>query len=228
MRIRTAVVLAALGFCLAIIAPPAAAADTALGESKWSMEVGTWLGSGDGDAAIGIRRHMGASTAWRLGIEVDFSDLNGDGTRSETGTADLEATYFSDYHDNVFTLHWMHFASVRDNLAATLGIGAFYEDYLSSQRSGTGEGQPSFTQYEYRDTQVTYGLDLGVGVEWFFSRRFALGGQVGLRAGLGTGTSTDISRRGTGPTYDKTETTIESDITRVETSGGKILLSAYF
>jgi len=228
MRIRTAVVLAALGLALALIAPQVAAADTALGESKWSLEIGTWLGSGSGDAAIAIRRHTGANTAWRFGIEADVSSLDGDGTRTETGLADQDALYFSDHHDYVLSLQWMHFAAVRDNLTATFGFGAFYSNYLSSYRQTYAVGQPSFYEYEDHDGQVTYGLDLGLGVEWFFSRRFSLGGQVGLRAGLGTDTATTIYREGTGATYEIRETTIESDITRVETSGGKILLSAYF
>lgn len=228
MRIRTAAVLAALGFCLALTAPPAAAADAALGQSKWSLEVGTDLGNGYTDYTIGVRRHSGAGSAWRFGIEASFDNLDGDGKRIETGAADAPVARFSDYHDWVATLHWMRFAPLRDDLAATFGVGAFYEDYREASRSTSNVGLPSFYEYESTYGTTGYGLDLTLGAEWFFSRRFSLGGQVGLRAGLGTSSSTYIIRDGAGATFDHIESTIEGDVTTVRTSGGKILLSAYF
>lgn len=228
MRIRTAVVLAALGFCLALIAPPAAAADTALGESKWSLEVGTDLGIDYADYTVGIRRHSGAGSAWRVGVEASFDNSDGDGKRTETGSADLPMARFEDYHDWVATLHWMRFAAVRDNLAATFGVGAFYEDYRSSSRSTTAPGTPSFYERENLYASSTYGLDLTLGAEWFFSRRLSLGGQAGLRAGLGSLTQTSIYRDMVGANVYEDRTEVESDLTTLRTSGGRILLSVYF
>lgn len=228
MRIAAAILFAVLGVLSLWIAPSAIAAGSALGESKWSLEVGTWLGSGSYDGSIAVRRHTGANTAWRFAIDAYASGYDGDGTEVVTGLPDGDVVRWSDYHDYAFSLQWMHYASIRDGLAVTFGVGPFYETYVQASRDSYNAGQPSFLEWESRESRDLYGLDFGLGLEWFFSRRFSLGGQVGLRAGLGTSTVTSIARQDIGVDYTIDQTTIESDLARLDTSNGRILLSIYF
>lgn len=228
MRIFIAVVFATLGVWLALGAPNASAAGSSLGESRWSAEVGTWVGSGSSDRSIAVRRHTGANTAWRLAVYASVFSFDGDGTYLETGSPDAPVARFEDYHDYVFTLQWMHFATIRDGLAVTLGVGPFYENRVDAYRYTHDAGLPTYYEDESRAQIDLYGLELGLGTEWFFSRRFSLGGLVGLRAGLGTRTDTDIHRDRIGAGYTIEEIGVESDMASLETMNGRILLSIYF
>jgi hypothetical protein len=218
----------ALGLLLVFGAPRDAAADTALGESNWSLEIGTDLSAGSDDASIAIRRHMGAGSAWRFGIGVSADKRSGDGVRTETGQPDEAGERFDDYSSYSFTVQWMRFGSIRDNLTAVFAIGPVFERSNSSYSENYDIGTPGYSGYEYGDSRTEFGVDLGLGMEWFFTRRLSLGGQASLRATTGTTDVVQISRSGTGGTYDKTEIQFELDTTEVDASAGRIKLTAYF
>jgi len=229
MRTWIAGIVVALGLCLALVAPQAARADTALGESSWSLEFGTDLGSGSGDYTIAIRRHSSASTAWRFGVEAQVSKSDGDGSVTETGEPSIGISRFYQDSDVAFTVHWMRFAQVRDNVTATFAVGAVFQRGRYVDRYDYASFGPPIDQSEYRTIYSRYGADLRLGVEWFFSRRMSLGGAVGLRAMLGTDTSVSISRNNLGdPTYYKIESETETDTRDLDTLPGLIYLTAYF
>jgi len=221
----TAVTLLVL--CLVSTASRTTAAETALATSTWSVEIGTDFGTGNEDASFAIRRHSSASSAFRFGIEVDLDKLDGDGTRTVTGSPDEDATVFNESNFSAFSIQWMRFASIRDNVTATFAVGPVVQMERQGFREATGQGTPLFDEREFKQNTTTFGLDLGLGVEWFFNRRVSLGGQTGLRATIGTSKLVDIDRSGTGLTYDKTETSLDGDVKEITTETG-IYLTGYF
>ena len=205
--------------------PRRAAAATALGTSTWSVEIGTNLGAGNTDGSFAIRKHSSASTAFRFGIEVDLDNTDGNGTITDTGSPDVNLEQNFDFNSTALSIQWMHFAPIRDNVTATFAVGPVVEITRQSQRSTEGtRGQPGFDEDEFRFSSMTFGLDLGLGVEWFFSRRLSLGGQTGLRAVTGSGNEVDIDRSNT----SKTETDLEVDVTEVNVGTARIQLTGYF
>jgi hypothetical protein len=205
-----------------------AAAETALGTSAWSLEIGTDVGTGDNDVSFAIRHHHGASSAFRFGVEVDVAKFDGEGTRTSTGVSDVGVEQYSDGYDYALSLQWMRFAPIRNNVAATFALGPMVRMQRSSFSQSTGIGLPSFSNFAAGQRSTTFGLDLGLGVEWFFNPRFSLGGQTGIRALTGSGHQVSIQRSGFGPTYSKTETDVEVDETEITTGTGRIQLTGYF
>lgn len=222
----TAVLLLAL--TLASSAPRTAAAETALGSSTWSLEIGTDLGAGDTDGSFAVRKHSSASSAFRFGIEYDLSKTEGDGLRTVTGSPDEDASQMFEFTNAAFSIQWMRFATVRDNVTATFAVGPVVEIERGTQRDGRGMGLPSFQEFEFRSSSTAFGLDLGLGVEWFFNPRFSLGGQTGLRAVTGSGNQVQILRTGTAGTYSKTEIALDVDVTELNVGTARIQLTGYF
>ena len=218
--------LLALGLALGAARP--VGADAALGTSAWSLEIGTNVGSGDQDASFAIRRHSGASSAIRFGIEVDVEKFDGDGIRTTTGSPDEDVQQKADGTDIALSIQWMRFAPIRNNVAATFALGPVVQMERSAFRQSVGIGTPSFSDFEARQSSRMFGLDLGLGAEWFFNPRFSLGGQAGIRALMGTDNQISIQRTGTGPTYAKTETDVDVDRAEISTERARIQLTAYF
>jgi hypothetical protein len=217
-----------LALCVVSSAPQMAAADTALGTSAWSLEIGTDVGTGDNDVSFAIRRHSGESSAFRFGIEVNMEEFDGDGTRTTTGSPDQDVEQNSDGSLYALSIQWMHFAPIRNNVSATFAVGPVVQMQRQSFRQGTAVGLPAYNSFEFSQKSTTFGLDLGLGVEWFFNRRVSLGGQTGLRAVTGSSDQVTITRSGTGLTYSKTEVDIDSDVMEITTGTGRIQLTAYF
>jgi hypothetical protein len=221
---------ALLVLALALASSPSwsAAAETALGTSTWSLEIGTDLGAGGQDGSFAIRKHSGTSSAFRFGIEVDLDRSEGDGVQTATGSPDEDVAQFFEFTNTALTIQWMRFAPIRDNVTATFAVGPVVEIQRGTQRSGESMGLPSFDEFEFRTSSTAFGLDLGLGVEWFFNRRFSLGGQSGLRFVTGSGDQVDIDRSGTAGTYSKTETALDVDVTELSVGTARIQLTGYF
>jgi hypothetical protein len=229
MRKRIATT-AALLLALTLVsgAPRIAAAETALGTSTWSLEIGTDLGTGDQDGSFAIRKHSGSSSAFRFGIEVDLGKSEGEGTRTDTGSPDEDVTQSFEFTNTAFSIQYMRFASIRENVTATFAVGPVVEFERGTQRIEQRVGLPSFDGFEFRTSSTAFGLDLGLGVEWFFNPRFSLGGQSGLRFVTGSGDQVDIDRSGTAGTYSKTETALDVDVTELSVGTARIQLTGYF
>jgi len=217
---------AATLFALMIPALVPSCAHAQLGTSTWSLEIGTDVGTFD-DLAIGVRRHSGAGSAFRFLIEANANKTDGKGQFFDTGSVE-DAAQKTDTHSLGLAIHWMRFAQVHDNLSAVLAIGPSVRSLRSTLRSGTGPGTPTFSEFEGKTSELTFGLEVLLGAEWFFTSRFSLGGSAGFRGEIGNGDQVQIGRSGTGPTYEVNEMRLETDIARVSTRSGRIQLCAYF
>lgn len=198
-------------------------AQTALGNSTWSVEIGTDVGASD-NASIGLRRHSGPSSAFRLGIAVNFENTDADGLEHPPTGPDRPSRLKTEFNSHRVSLQWMRFASIRDEVTATLAIGPTLQWSRTVSLQEEGIGLPSFQGFETRQSRTLYGLDLALGAEWFFNPRFSLGGQVGLLAMTGTIKQDLIQRFPT----SRTERNLEGDENEIETNNGRIQLTAYF
>lgn len=223
---RTTVV-ALLALCAVSAVPRTASADPGLGTSKWSLEFGTILGSGS-NGALAIRCHSGASSAFRLGIAVNTNGFDGDGKNTITGSPDIKVTQFSESYQYALTLHWMRFAPIMNNVTGTFAVGPVVQRNGFSSRQGSNAGLPAFSEGEFGQKSTLYGLDLGLGAEWFFNHRFSLGAETGVRGLIGNSKTVQIQRSGTGPTYGKGETDIDADASQITAGDVKIRLTGYF
>ena len=228
MRTQVAIAAMAVSALLATSSSPRTAmADTALGTSAWSLEIGTDIGTGGDDVSIAIRRHSGASSAFRLGMELFGQKSDGEGKNVVTGSPDQDATLVQEFYSAALLVQWMHFAPIVNNVTATFAVGPVLEIVGQSFRFGQGAGTPGFNESESWQRTTAYGLDLALGVEWFFTRRVSLGGVAAIRGTIGSGSQVQIGRSGTGPTYTTGERNLDLDISRVDT-GSRIQLVGYF
>lgn len=214
---------------LAVTAPafPPTSAQAQLGTSKWSLELGTDVGSFD-EFVFAVRRHSGANTAFRFALETNVNHIDGDGTVVETGTPDEDVATLVDIRTLGLAVHWMRFAQVREGLSATFATGPSIRQARGTVRTGQGYGTASFSEGESRQEELAFGWEFLLGADWFFSPRFSLGGSTGLRAEIGSLDVTQIARSGAGATYSVREAELETDVARVSLRPARIQLSAYF
>lgn len=225
---RVALILLILAVGSTFGSPRTAAAETALGTSTWSLELGTTLGGYDDNiAGFAIRRHSGSS-AFRFRVELGLNESDQDGAYNRTGIPSATATEAQTYNSHAFSIQWMRFAEIRENVTATLAVGPVMEHYRSTWRRGENYGLPAFYENENAQRTTSYGADLSLGVEWFFNPRFSLGGQSGIRATAGTRKTVDVLRQGTGATLTIVERNVEGDVRQVTTTSTRILLTGYF
>lgn len=225
MRSRLAC-LAALALATASFLP--ASAHAQLGTSRWSLELGTDLGS-TSSFEFAVRRHSGEATAFRLGIDANLNQEDGDGHAvGFFAPGDVPATRFSDAHNVALSLQWMHFAAVRHNVSAVFSTGPSVQFNRSTFRQGFGPGLSSFQEQESRSDETLFGWEVALGAEWHFTSRLSLGGVAGAQGQIGTSHDVQIQRSGTGGTYSRDELTIKSDVSRLETNPARIYLSMYF
>jgi hypothetical protein len=222
--------LVVLALVLAAPAVHAANGDTALGPGVWSVELGLdFDDASDPAGAISLKRHLSETAALRIGIGVQAQDQDLEGEEEDSSpvsTADVAQRSSSSQY--ALFLHYVRYGMLSDRVATQFSFGPVIETSRFSQRVSFEEGTPGFSESEFWQKQMTYGLEIGLGVEWFFNRRFSLGGQAMVRGLLGDMDQVQIQRSGFGPTfaYDKTE--LSGDVTRLETSASRIVLTGYF
>ena len=221
--VSTAVAVLVLG---TLMFPPRDAR-AQLGTSKWSLELATDVGSFD-EIGFAVRRHSGATSAFRLALNANLNHADGTGDLTNTGSPDLDASIFNDTHQLALAIHWMKFAKIRNELSATFATGPSVRSLRIDSRQGTGLGTASFNESEFRLDETTFGWEFLLGAEWFFTPRLSLGGSTGFRGDIGSGSQVQINRSGNGPTYDVNEFQVDTDITRITTQSARIQLVAYF
>lgn len=217
---------------LILVAPAVQAAngETALGPGVWSVELGLdFDDSSDPAGAISLKRHLSETAALRIGIgvQVDDRDLEGEEEDSSpVSTEDVAQRVTSSQY--AFFLHYVRYGMLSDRVATQFSFGPVIQTSRFSQRQSSEEGTPGFSETEFWQKEMAYGLELGLGVEWFFNRRFSLGGQAMVRGVVGDMDQVQIFRSGTGPTYAFDKTELSGDITGLETSASRIVLTGYF
>lgn len=219
-------ILTRIAILVALLAVPSYAG-AQLGTSSWSLEMGTRLGSAT-TYEFSARRHVAATTAFRLGVAASFNKQDGDGTDSGPGSPDFVRDEFTQQNQITASLAWMRFAPIRSHVTGTFAVGPAVEFSRTSYRYEDGQGTPAFSGYESTYEAATLGLDILLGAEWHFVDRFSLGGAAGVGGRFGASHETTVQRRGTGPTYEKYESRVESSILSFETAPARIYLSAYF
>lgn len=222
--------LVVLALVLAAPAVHAANGDTAMGPGVWSVELGLDIDdSSDPAGAISLKRHLSEKTALRIGIGVDVSDQDLEGVNEDSSpvsTEDVTQSFSSNQY--ALFLHYVCYGMLSDRVATQFSFGPVIENSSFNQRQGSEAGTPGFFESEFSQKETAYGLEIGLGVEWFFNRRFSLGGQARLRGLLGDMDTVQIQRSGTGPTYAYDKTELSGDVTRLETSASRIVLTGYF
>lgn len=216
-----AVVLAAM----VMGAAGAYAQDTALGTSSWSLEFGTSLGaSGDEFSEIALRRHLSERSALRIGLGGNVNGSEGDGTETQTPNPTIDVMRINTFYNYQVSLQWVHYAAVMDRVAAQFGIGPVLEVFRNHNRNTEQFGLPGFNESEFRSDEMLYGLDLSLGVDWFFTRRLSLGGRASLQAMMGTRHEVNMFRTSSSRNTNQ----VEQDRLDVRTGGGNIYLTGYF
>jgi hypothetical protein len=222
--------LVALALVLAAPAAHAANGDTALGPGVWSVELGLDFDDmSDPAGAISLKRHMSETAALRIGIGVQVQDQDLEGEEEDSSPVSIEdvAQRFSSSQYAIF-LHYVRYGMLSDRVATQFSFGPVIETSRFNQRQSREEGTPGFSGSEFWQKEKAYGLEIGLGVEWFFNRRFSLGGQAMVRGLVGDMDQVQIFRSGTGPTYAFDKTELSGDVTRLETSASRIVLTGYF
>jgi hypothetical protein len=214
-----------------LTAPVARAAngDTPLGPGVWSVELGLSIDDSFDQGTISLKRHMSEKTAFRIGVGAQFNEIDAEGDLLDTTppSSGDAAQYVSSGVYSAF-LHYVRYGMVSDRVATLFSLGPVYQTFRSTQRQSFDVGTPSFQEFENAQEQELYGLEIGLGVEWFFTRRLSLGGEARLRGLIGDSESRQISRSGTGPTYNRESLEFSGDVKRLETSASRIVLTGYF
>jgi hypothetical protein len=150
---------------------------------------------------------------------VDLAVSEGKGTLTDTGSPDVDAEQTFEFNSTNLSIQWMHFAPIRNNLTATFAVGPVVGFTRQFQRGTQGT-----QEVEFLFSSTTFGVDLGLGVEWFFNRRFSLGGRTGLRAVTGSGSQVTIVRS----PASKIEIDLDVDETELSVGTARIQLTGYF
>ena len=222
--------LVALALLVAAPAVHAANGDTALGPGVWSVELGLDIDSStDPAGAISLKRNMSENAALRIGVgaQVNEQDLEGDVESTSPVSSVDRAQRLSQEQYSLF-LHYVRYGMLSDRVATQFSYGPVIQTSAVNSRLSTSEGTPSFSESEIWQKEMAYGLEIGLGVEWFFNRRFSVGGQARLRGLLGDVDQVQITRSGTGPTFAYNRIELNGDSTRLETNASRIVLTGYF
>jgi len=199
------------------------AQDAPLGTSSWSLELGTGLGD-ENTLLIGVRKHMSERSAIRFALGGTLDQAEGDGDFSSPTTPSALTDRTQQFHFYEASIQWVRYASLFEDVAAQLGIGPIVQGSRSYTRGASSIGLPTFSESENRFSRFESGVIVSLGLEWFFTRRFSLGGRAALRALIGNRDEVNVFRDSSG----KHESEIEMDSKRIETRGSDILLTGYF
>lgn len=208
----------------------AANGPTALTPGAWSVELGVTLdGSGEPSNAVALKRNMGERSALRIGLGLGFFDTDLEGEHENTAAAAIEDINQKSTTNNwALFLHYVRYGMVSDRVATQLAFGPTVQMLRNGSRQAVDVGAPAFQESEFSSEQNLYGLELLLGVEWFFVSRFSLGGQAGVRALTGDAEQIQIFRSGDGPTYEFDRYEWSGDVSRLETITSRIVLTGYF
>jgi hypothetical protein len=229
LRMGFFVLLATLAIASAVPIAHAANGPSALQPGAWSVELALDIDdSNDPFGAVAFKRNMGERSALRIGVGSIFNadDQEGTAVLGPGLTSDFEN--WSQVNGWAVFLHYVRYGAISERVATQLGVGPVIQVQRISTRNSFDVGTPSFQEGETTQELKLYGLEVMLGVEWFFTSRFSLGGQAGLRASTGDTETHQVLRTGDGPTYAITRTDRSGDTTRIETNPSRIVLTGYF
>jgi hypothetical protein len=160
---------------------------------------------------------------------LGFFDTDLEGEHENTAVPFTEDVNSKSTSNNwALFLHYVRYGMISDRVATQLAFGPTIQIQRSGSRQADDVGAPGFSEFEFSSEQKLYGLELLMGVEWFFVPRFSLGGQAGVRGLTGDAEQIQIFRTGDGPTYDFERFEYSGDTSRLETISSRIVLTGYF
>lgn len=125
--------------------------------------------------------HLGKRDAVRLGLSLDFGDSELDGQTNQFDTvnvAKINATQNS-FGFNV-KAQYIKYLIETNTVAFFSGVGPFFS-YNETTNKTNSEGTPEDKNYRNSADQYSLGLDLLLGVEWFFTKNMSLSAEYGLK-----------------------------------------------
>jgi len=125
--------------------------------------------------------HFSKRDAIRLGLEINFGDSN-----SETTVNNLDTNIVNHSNDDTnifgFTINsqYIHYIRGTENISLFGGIGPYFKYYKYTRNMELVVDEIK-TIYESENKNYGIGLDLIVGVEWWFHKYMILSAEYGLK-----------------------------------------------
>jgi hypothetical protein len=166
--------------------------------------------------------HVGIREAIRLGISLDFSDVNTERddfyfmSDSTTQGSNEGYTFMVD-----FRFQYINYIIAMDDISFFGGIGPFV--YYLNRETTEPRSYPMEYVAEYRLEDLRIGLDLLIGVEWMFNKQMSLSAEYGLLLYYG-----NIHDVRTQDSYQPVKRTSNSDSFNISWDHVKFGISVYF
>lgn len=219
------------------------AADAPLRAGAWAAEFEFDPNLGyTGSATLAVKRHHSPGGALRLGVNVGFIEEERDGRADQViydppyyptptgggGSVDRHI----ELHSYAAFLHLVREWPVRDRVAMFGEIGPafryteshYYSEYIY------GITDPARDSYDEVYLKRSAALDVGLGFEWFFSKRVSLGARYGAFVAYQWG-AVNFERRSVqlnGPSYSEGRERSDTKGFEARTNRATITLAAYF
>lgn len=119
--------------------------------------------------------------AVRLGISINFGDLESDETSSRTDT-NLVTTGESKHNsfNIIFKTQYIYTMSITNNIGFFVGAGPFLE-YFKAESEAKWDTNIINSLRTYSSDRIGIGMDLINGVEWMFTGNMSLSAEYGLK-----------------------------------------------
>ena len=171
---------------------------TTLGPRVWGLEFEFEPQDFRGSATLAAKRHFTTQTALRAGVVLVYSENTGSGknvtTSPTSSVVDRTPNTYNQSRSAEFFTHLVHYVLVRDHLGVFYEVGPFIE--FSDDRADLDVMRADSSGYHLaRDVQGwNWGVQGGLGFEWFFRGRLSLGARWGAAASYGNGWTENRSR----------------------------------
>ena len=148
--------------------------------------------------------HFSNKDALRLGLSLDFGDAKLDGQTNQYDTvnvAKINATQNS--FGFILKAQYIRYLVETNAIAFFSGVGPFFS-YNKTTNETNSEGTPEDRNYKNTTDGYSVGLDLLLGVEWFFTNNMSLSAEYGLNLMYRSRTNSFESEVTSGSTHETT------------------------
>lgn len=125
--------------------------------------------------------HFSTRDAVRLGVSLSFSDSEGEVSSNVLDTTNVNTNKIENSGFGItLNTQYIRYIKGTDDISLFVGVGPFI-NYLTS--TSTGENRVKQPAEKYKDTRdhYTLGMDLLVGVEWWFHKYMSLSAEYGMK-----------------------------------------------
>jgi len=125
--------------------------------------------------------HFSSRDAVRLGLSLDFGDSDVDATTNQYDSVNVVNINSEQNSFGItFNTQYIRYISGTNDVAFFGGVGPFIT-FNTSTTEGKTSGFPEDINYKESNDVFAVGLDLILGVEWFFCRNMSLSVEYGLK-----------------------------------------------